>query len=104
MLNEYAGYLQEKIDFEEVTPGIRNYLSRQAAASTEAERRVAEAALAALEAKREEYSKRSGNEQYDALLEEYKPTSNRKPRYLKRYAAQRALAEQQGNADHDSGD
>lgn len=100
LLNEYAAYLQEKIDFEESYARNKELLTRRAAeASTEAERRVAEAALAALEAKREEYAKRSGNEQYDALLEEYQTYQQQETAILERYAAQRALAEQQGNAD-----
>lgn len=100
LLNEYAAYLQEKIDFEESYARNKELLTRRAAeASTEAERRVAEAALAALEAKREEYAKRSGNEQYDALLEEYQTYQQQETAILEKYAAQRALAEQQGNAD-----
>ena len=111
LLQEYAGYLQEKIDFEESYARNKELLTRRAAeasteaerraaeASTEAERRAAEAALAALEKKREEYSKRSGSEQYDALLEEYQTYQQQETAILERYAAQRALAEQQGNAD-----
>lgn len=100
LLNEYAAYLQEKIDFEESYARNKELLTRRAAeASTEAERRVAEAALAALEAKREEYAKRSGNEQYDALLEEYQTYQQQETAILEKYAAQRALAEQQGNTD-----
>lgn len=99
LLQEYAGYLQEKIDFEESYARKKELLSRQAAESaTDAERQVAEAALAALEKKREEYSKRSGSEQYDALLEEYKTYQEQETAILEKYAAQRALAEQQGNA------
>lgn len=100
LLNEYAAYLQEKIDFEESYARNKELLTRRAAeASTEAERSVAGAALAALEAKREEYAKRSGNEQYDALLEEYQTYQQQETAILEKYAAQRALAEQQGNAD-----
>lgn len=100
LLNEYAAYLQEKIDFEESYARNKELLTRRAAqASTDAERRVAEAALAALEAKREEYAKRSGNEQYDALLEGYQTYQQQETAILEKYAAQRALAEQQGNAD-----
>lgn len=99
LLQEYAGYLQEKIDFEESYARKKELLSRQAAESaTDAERQVAEAALAALEKKREEYSKRSGSEQYDTLLEEYKTYQEQETAILEKYAAQRALAEQQGNA------
>lgn len=99
LLNEYAAYLQEKIDFDESYARKKELLTRRAAeASTEAERRAAEAALAALEAEREEYAKRSGNEQYDALLEEYQTYQQQETAILEKYAAQRALAEQQGNA------
>lgn len=99
LLNEYASYLQEKIDFEESYARNKELLTRKAAeAATEAERRVAESALAALEAKREEYAKRSGSEQYDALLQEYQSFQQQETAILEKYAAQRALAEQQDNA------
>lgn len=99
LLQEYAGYLQEKIDFEESYARNKELLTKRAAeAATDAERRVAEAALAALEAKREEYAKRSGSEQYDALLQEYQTYQQQETAILEKYAAQRALAEQQGNA------
>lgn len=99
LLNEYAAYLQEKIDFEESYARNRELLTRRAAeAATDAERQVVEAALAALEAKREEYNKRSGSEQYDALLQEYQTYQQQETAILEKYAAQRALAEQQGNA------
>lgn len=99
LLNEYAAYLQEKIDFEESYARNKELLTRRAAeAATEEERRVAESALAALEAKREEYSKRSGSEQYAALLQEYQTYQQQETAILEKYAAQRALAEQQGNA------
>ena len=99
LLNEYAAYLQEKIDFEESYARNRELLTRRAAeANTDAERKVVEAALAALEAKREEYNKRSGSEQYDALLQEYQTYQQQETAILEKYAAQRALAEQQGNA------
>lgn len=100
LLNEYAAYLQEKIDFDESYARKKELLSKAAAeAATDAERRAAEVALAALEAEREEYAKRSGNEQYDALLEEYQTYQQQETAILEKYAAQRALAEQQGNAD-----
>lgn len=99
LLSEYAGYLQEKVAFEESYARNKELLSRRAAeAATDAERKVAEAALAALEAKREEYAKRSGSEQYDALLQEYQTFQQQETAILEKYAAQRALAEQQGNA------
>ena len=97
-LQEYAAYLSEKLAFEESYARKKELLSRAAAeAATDAERQVAEAALAGLEAKRQEYDRSSGNEQYDALLQEYQSFQEQETAILKKYAEQRALAEQQGN-------
>lgn len=98
LLKEYAGYLQEKLDFEESYARNRELLTKQAAeASTEEERKVAEAALAALEKKRQEYTKRSGSEQYDKLLEEYQSYQQKQTAIQEKYSQQRAEAEKQGN-------
>lgn len=98
LLKEYAGYLQEKLDFEESYARNRELLTKQAAeASTEEERKVAEAALAALEKKRQEYAKRSGSEQYDKLLEEYQSYLQKQTAIQEKYSQQRAEAEKQGN-------
>lgn len=97
-LREYAAYSLEKLAFEESYARKKELLSKEAAeAATDAERRVAEAALAGLEAKRQEYDHSSGNEQYDALLQEYQTFQEQETAILKKYAEQRALAEQQGN-------
>ena len=97
-LREYAAYLSEKLAFEESYARKKELLSKAAAeAATDAERRVAEAALAGLEAERQEYDHSSGNEQYDALLQEYQTFQEQETAILKKYAEQRALAEQQGN-------
>ena len=98
LLKEYAGYLQEKLDIEESYARNRELLTKQAAeASTEEERKVAEAALAALEKKRQEYAKRSGSEQYDKLLEEYQSYQQKQTAIQEKYSQQRAEAEKQGN-------
>ena len=98
LLKEYAGYLQEKLDFEESYARNRELLTKQAAeASTEEERKVAEAALAALEKKRQEYAKCSGSEQYDKLLEEYQSYQQKQTAIQEKYSQQRAEAEKQGN-------
>lgn len=98
LLKEYAGYLQEKLDFEESYARNRELLTKQAAeASTEEERKVAEAALAALEKKRQEYAKRSGSEQYDKLLEEYQSYQQKQTAIQEKYSQQRTEAEKQGN-------
>ena len=98
LLKEYASYLQEKLDFEESYSRNRELLAKQAAeASTEAERKVAEAALEGLEKKRQEYAKRSGNEQYDKLLEEYQSYQQKQTAIQEKYSQQRAEAENQGN-------
>lgn len=97
-LREYAAYLSEKLDFEESYARKKELLSKAAAeAATDKERQLAEAALAGLEAKRQEYDQSSGNEQYDALLQEYQTFQEQETAILKKYAEQRALAEQQGN-------
>ena len=98
LLKEYAGYLQEKLDFDESYARNRELLEKQAAeASTEEERKVAEAALAALEKKRQEYAKRSGSEQYDKLLTEYQTYQQKQTEIQDKYSQQRAEAEKQGN-------
>lgn len=98
LLKEYAGYLQEKLDFEESYARNRELLAKQAAeASTEEERKVAEAALEGLEKKRQEYAKRSGSEQYDKLLEEYQSYQQKQTAIQEKYSQQRAEAEKQGN-------
>lgn len=98
LLKEYAGYLQEKLDFDESYARNRELLEKQAAeASTEEQRKVAEAALEGLEKKRQEYAKRSGSEQYDKLLEEYKSYQQKQTAIQETYSQQRAEAEKQGN-------
>lgn len=99
LLQEYAGYLQEKLDFEESYARKRGLLVTQAAtAATEKERKIAEAALAALEAKRREYEGRSGSEEYDELLQQYQTYQQQQTAIKEKYDAQRAVATKQGNA------
>ena len=73
LLREYAGYLSDKLDFEESYAWKKQAITdKLAKATTSKDKQVAEAALAALEKKRAEYSKLTGNEQYDQLLQQYK--------------------------------
>lgn len=98
LLQEYASYVQEKLEFEESYARKRELLSKAAAeASNEQERKAAEAALAALEKQRKEYESRSGSEQYDQLLTEYQSYQEKQTAILQKYAEQRAEAEKQGN-------
>lgn len=98
LLQEYASYVQEKLEFEESYARKRELLSKSAAeASNEQERKAAEAALAALEKQRKEYESRSGSEQYDQLLTEYQSYQEKQTAILQKYAEQRAEAEKQGN-------
>lgn len=98
LLQEYASYIQEKIEFEESYARKRELLSKASAeATSEKEKQVAEAGLAALEKKRKEYESRSGSEQYDQLLTEYKTYQEQQTEILNKYAEQRAEAEKQGN-------
>lgn len=99
LLQEYAGYLQEKLEFEESYARKRGLLVTQAAtAATEKERQIAEAALAALDAKRKEYEGQSGSEEYDELLQQYQTYQQQQTAIKEKYDAQRAVATKQGNA------
>lgn len=98
LLREYAGYLSDKLDFEESYAWKKQAITdKLAKATTSKDKQVAEAALAALEKKRSEYSKLTGNEQYDQLLQQYKTYQQQQTEIMKTYAAQRVEAEKQGN-------
>lgn len=98
LLQEYASYLQEKLEFEESYARKRELLSKATTeASNEQERKAAEAALSALEKQRKEYESRSGSEQYDQLLTEYQSYQEKQTAILQKYAEQREEAEKQGN-------
>lgn len=98
LLKEYAGYLSEKLDFEESYAFKKQLITdKLAKATTSKDKQVAEAALAALEKKNAEYSKLTGNEQYDQLLQQYKTYQQQQTEIMKTYAAQRVEAEKQGN-------
>lgn len=98
LLREYAGYLSDKLDFEESYAWKKQAITdKLAKATTSKDKQVAEAALAALEKKRAEYSKLTGNEQYDQLLQQYKTYQQQQTEIMKMYAAQRVEAEKQGN-------
>lgn len=98
LLREYAGYLSDKLDFEESYAWKKQAITdKLAKATTSKDKQVAEAALAALEKKRVEYSKLTGNEQYDQLLQQYKTYQQQQTEIMKTYAAQRVEAEKQGN-------
>lgn len=98
LLQEYSGYLTEKLEFEANYARRRQLLElARSKATNDAERRQAEAALEALEAKRKEYAGRSDSEQYDELLQTYKTFQQQKDEITKKYAEQRTLAEKQGN-------
>lgn len=98
LLREYAGYLSDKLDFEESYAWKKQAITdKLAKATTSKDKQVAETALAALEKKRAEYSKLTGNEQYDQLLQQYKTYQQQQTEIMKTYAAQRVEAEKQGN-------
>lgn len=98
LLREYAGYLSDKLDFEESYAWKKQAITdKLAKATTSKDKQVAEAALAALEKKRAEYSKLTENEQYDQLLQQYKTYQQQQTEIMKTYAAQRVEAEKQGN-------
>lgn len=99
LLQEYASYLQEKLEFEESYARKKGLLQTQLTmAATDKERKIAEAALAKLEAKRKEYEGRSDSEEYDALLEQYQTYQQQQTAIKEKYEAQRAEATKHGNA------
>ena len=70
-----------------------------AKAKTDDERRIALEALANLEKERKKYAKSSGNEDYDALVEEYKTYQQKCADISAQYDEKIALATQQNNEE-----
>lgn len=98
LLNEYASYLNEKLVFEESYARKRELLTKQlAAATSDQERAVAEAALAGLERKRKEYEQRSASERYDELKQQYQTYQQQLTEIQKKYQEEREEAERNGN-------
>ena len=97
-LQEYAQYLNEKLLFEESYARKKELLEKQAAkAATDAERAVAEAALAGLERKRKEYEQRSASERYDELKQQYQTYQQQLAEIQKKYQEEREEAQRNGN-------
>ena len=100
LLSDYASYLGEKITFEPTTPKIAAFLTsnwRRPRRTTK--RRIALEALANLEKERKKYAKSSGNEDYDALVEEYKTYQQKCADISAQYDEKIALATQQNNEE-----
>lgn len=98
LLKEYAGYLNEKLEFEENYARKRDLITRRiATATSEKEKAIAEAALAALEKQKEAYTLRSSSERYDQLLEQYKTYQEQQTAIQKKYSEERTEAEKHGN-------
>ena len=100
LLSEYADYLGKKITFEANSAENSRLLNEQLAkAKTDDERRIALEALANLEKERKKYAKSSGNEDYDALVEEYKTYQQKCADISAQYDEKIALATQQNNEE-----
>lgn len=100
LLSDYASYLGEKITFEANYAENSRLLNEQLAkAKTDDERRIALEALANLEKERKKYAKSSGNEDYDALVEEYKTYQQKCADVSAQYDEKIALATQQKNEE-----
>lgn len=100
LLSDYASYLGEKITFEANYAENSRLLNEQLAkAKTDDERRIALEALANLEKARKKYAKSSGNEDYDALVEEYKTYQQKCADISAQYDEKIALATQQKNEE-----
>ena len=89
-----------KITFEANYAENSRLLNEQLAkAKTDDERRIALEALANLEKERKKYAKSSGNEDYDALVEEYKTYQQKCADISAQYDEKIALATQQNNEE-----
>lgn len=100
LLSEYADYLGKKITFEANYAENSRLLNEQLAkAKTDDERRIALEALANLEKERKKYAKSSGNEDYNALVEEYKTYQQKCADISAQYDEKIALATQQNNEE-----
>lgn len=100
LLNQYAGYLSEKIKFDVEYANKKSALTTALAkATTEEERRIALAALEGLENDRKKYAKSSGNEDYDKLVEEYRSFEQKKADISEEYDEKIALATAQKNEE-----
>ena len=100
LLSDYASYLGEKITFEANYAENSRLLNEQLAkAKTDDERRIALEALANLEKERKKYAKSSGNEDYDALVEEYKTYQQKCADISAQYDEKIAFATQQKNEE-----
>lgn len=98
LLSEYADYLGQKITFEANYAENSRLLNEQLAkAKTDDERRIVLEALANLDKEKKKYSKSSGNEDYDALVEEYKTYQQKCADISADYDEKIALATQQKN-------
>ena len=98
LLQEYASYLNEKLVFEESYARKRELLTKKlAAATTDQERAVVEAALAGLERKRKEYEQRSASERYDELKQQYQTYQQQLAEIQKKYQEEREEAQRNGN-------
>lgn len=100
MLQQYSSYLSAKLEFEVQYGEKRRLLNeRLAKATTEDERRIVLAALEGLEKDREEYANRTGNEDYDKLVEEFRSYAQRRADISAEYDEKIALATEQQNAE-----
>ena len=100
LLNEYAGYLSEKIEFEATYAEKSRLLNKAIAeAKTEDERKIAEAALAALNEKRDEYSVTPEETNYEELKKQYKSYQQEIADITAEYDEKIALAKKNNNAE-----
>lgn len=73
LLANYAGYLQEKIQFNETYAEKKRLLNLAAEkAENEDAKKIAKEALDELERQKDQYNKKSGNKDYDDLVTKYK--------------------------------
>ena len=100
LLDEYGGYLAERLEFE-ASYGEKSRLLNKAIAEakTEDEKKIAEAALQALKEKRLQVNGGLGQTDYEALTQEYRTYQQKIADITEDYDKKIALAQKNNNKD-----
>lgn len=100
LLANYAGYLQEKIQFNETYAEKKRLLNLAfEKAENEDSKKIALEALAELERKKDQYNNKSGNKDYDQLVERYKNFKQQLDELITDFDKQVKLALDNGNKE-----
>ena len=100
LLDQYAGYLGEKVAFEATYAEKSRLLNENLAkAKTDDERRIAIEALKNLNEDRNKYAKQTGYSDYDSLLNSYKTFQQKQADIAEEYDKKIATATANSNAE-----